>query len=39
VNGTVVHSTPKSAVRTDGIWGFRVNHQLEVMVEGLSASK
>lgn len=39
VNGTVVHSTPKSAVRTDGIWGFRVNHQLEVMVEGLAVTK
>jgi hypothetical protein len=34
VNGTVVHTTPKSAVRTDGIYGFRVNHFLEVMVEG-----
>lgn len=33
VNGTVVHSTPKAAVKTDGIYGFRVNHQLEVMVE------
>ena len=39
VNGAVVHSTPKSAVRTDGVYGFRVNHQLEVMVEGLSVSK
>ncbi|MEQ1896134.1 MAG: hypothetical protein ABL971_01960 [Vicinamibacterales bacterium] len=39
VNGAVVHSTPKSAVRTDGVYGFRVNHQLEVMVEGLAVSK
>ena len=40
VNGMVVHSAPKSAgLRTDGIWGFRVNHQLEVHVDGLSVSK
>ncbi len=39
VNGTVVHTTPKSAVRTDGIWGFRVNHQLEVQVDGLAVTK
>jgi hypothetical protein len=38
VNGTVVHTTPKTAVRTDGIYGFRVNHFLEVMVEGLGKS-
>jgi thiamine monophosphate synthase len=39
VNGTIVHTTPKSAARTDGIYGFRVNHQLEVMVEGLAVTK
>jgi hypothetical protein len=37
VNGTVVHTTPKTGMTatTDGIYGFRVNHRLEVMVEGL----
>jgi len=41
VNGTVVHSTPKSgnAGKTDGIYGFRVNHLLEVHVDGLAVTK
>jgi len=40
VNGTVVDSEPKSAVgKTDGVWGGRVNHLLEVQIDGLSASK
>jgi hypothetical protein len=41
VNGTVVHSTPKSGMtaRTDGIWGVRINHQLEVHFDGISVSK
>lgn len=41
VNGTVVHSAPKSgmASRTDGVWGIRVNHQLDVHVGGLGVSK
>jgi hypothetical protein len=40
VNGTVVASTPKSAVKTDGIWGMRVNHALpDVSITGLSASR
>ena len=41
VNGTVVGSTPKSgmAAKTDGIYGIRVNHQLEVHVDGLAATK
>ena len=40
VNGTVVNSTPKSAVaRTDGIYGIRVNHLLEVHIDGLSVTK
>lgn len=40
VNGTVVHSAPKSAaLKTDGIWGARVNHQLEVHINGLAVSK
>ena len=40
VNGTVVNSTPKSAVaRTDGGYGIRVNHQLEVHIDGLAVTK
>jgi len=41
VNGTVVHSTPKTGLtaRTDGIYGMRSNHALEVMAEGLSVTK
>jgi hypothetical protein len=37
VNGTVVDSEPKAGMKTDGIWGIRVNHLLEVHVDGLSA--
>lgn len=38
VNGTVVGSSPKAGVTTDGIYGFRVNHALpDVMITGLSA--
>jgi hypothetical protein len=38
VNGTVVHTTPKSGMtaRTDGIVGIRVNHQLDVHVDGFT---
>ena len=39
VNGTVVGSSPKSGVKTDGIWGMRVNHLLEVQMDGVSAAK
>lgn len=39
VNGTVVHTTPKSAVKTDGTAGFRVNHVTEVMVDGFEVAK
>jgi hypothetical protein len=38
VNGTVVHSMPKSGVKTDGIYGIRVNHQLEVQIDGFGKS-
>ena len=38
VNGVVVHSEPKSGAlaKTDGIYGIRVNHLLEVQIDGLS---
>jgi hypothetical protein len=39
VNGAVVGSTAKSAAKTDGIYGIRVNHLLEVHIDGLSATK
>jgi hypothetical protein len=41
VNGTVVHTEPKTGAmaRTDGIWGIRINHLLEVHIDGLGVSK
>lgn len=41
VNGTVVHSTPKSGMtaRTDGFWGVRINHELNIHVENLGVTK
>ena len=41
VNGTVVHTTPKAGMtaRTDGIWGVRINHELDVHVERLGVVK
>ena len=41
INGTVVSSMPKSgpAGKTDGIYGIRVNHQLEVQIDGFGVSK
>ena len=41
VNGTVVTTTPKAGMtgKTDGIYGIRVNHLLEVHVDGFGVSK
>jgi hypothetical protein len=41
VNGTVVHSTPKSGAtaKTDGIYGIRINHLLEVHIDGFAVTK
>lgn len=41
VNGTVVHTTPKSGMtaKTDGIVGLRVNHLLDVHIEGFEVTK
>jgi hypothetical protein len=41
VNGTVVGSSPKGAQgpKTDGIYGIRVNHLLEVHIDGLAVAK
>jgi hypothetical protein len=41
VNGTVVHTTPKSGMtaKTDGIVGVRINHLLDVHVDGFEVAK
>jgi hypothetical protein len=41
INGTIVHSMPKTAAtaKTDGLYGIRSNHRLEVRVEDLALSK
>jgi hypothetical protein len=39
VNGTVVHTTPRSAVKTDGLTGVRINHLLDVQVDGFAVTK
>jgi hypothetical protein len=41
VNGTVVNSMPRSAQtpKTDGIYGIRVNHLLDVQVDGFAVAK
>jgi hypothetical protein len=41
VNGTTVHTTPKTGLtmKTDGSYGIRVNHALDVMVDGFSLTK
>ena len=41
VNGTTVHSTPKTGLtaKTDGIYGIRVNHQLDVHIDGFAVTK
>jgi len=41
VNGTVVHSAPKTGAlaKTDGIYGIRINHLLEVQIDNFGVSK
>jgi hypothetical protein len=41
VNGTVVYSAPKTGMTstTDGIYGIRVNHLLEVHIDGFGLAK
>ena len=41
VNGTTVHSAPKTEMlaKTNGIYGIRVNHMLEVRIDGFGATK
>ena len=41
VNGMTVHTTPKTGLtaKTDGIYGIRINHQLEVHIDAFGVSK
>jgi len=41
INGTVVTTLPKSgaAAKTDGIYGIRINHQLDVQIDGFGMMK
>ena len=41
VNGTVVHTTPKTGMteKTDGVVGVRINHLLDVHVDGFEVTK
>jgi hypothetical protein len=41
INGTVVSTLPKTgpAAKTDGIYGMRINHQLDVQIDGFGISK
>ncbi len=41
INGTVVHTAPRTGdlAATDGIYGIRVNHLLEVQIDGFGVSK
>lgn len=41
VNGTVVYTTPKTGqtAKTDGTYGIRINHLLEVQIDGFGVSK
>jgi hypothetical protein len=41
INGTVVTSLPKTgaAAKTDGIYGIRINHQLDVQIDGFGMTK
>jgi hypothetical protein len=41
INGTVVTSLPKTgaAAKTDGVYGIRINHQLDVQIDGFGMTK
>jgi hypothetical protein len=41
VNGTVVHSTPKTGMtaKTDGLVGIRINHMLEVHIDNFAIAR
>jgi hypothetical protein len=39
INGMVVHTAPKGTLQTDGLVGVRVNHVLDVQVEGFTVQR
>jgi hypothetical protein len=39
VNGTVVGSSPKAGLTTDGTWGIRVNHLLNVSIDDIGVTR
>jgi hypothetical protein len=39
VNDMVVHTAPKASMKTDGLVGVRVNHMLDVQIDGLELRK
>ena len=41
INGTVVATLPKTGAvaKTDGVYGMRINHQLDVQIDGFGVSK
>jgi hypothetical protein len=39
VNGTTVHSMPRASVATDGLYGMRVNHFLDVTVTAVNITR
>ena len=39
VNGTSVQSMPKTGLETNGTWGIRVNHQLDVTITDIGVTK
>jgi hypothetical protein len=41
INGMVVTTLPKTgaAAKTDGVYGIRINHQLDVQIDGFALSK
>jgi hypothetical protein len=39
VNGAVVGSSPKAGMTTDGIWGIRVNHLLDVTIDEIGITR
>jgi hypothetical protein len=39
VNGQVVHSMPKAGLKTDGSYGIRVNHLLDVTIDNFGITK
>jgi hypothetical protein len=41
INGTVVTTLPKTgpAAKTDGVYGMRINHQLDVQIDGFGITK